>query len=162
MAIRATYLFESEINPICFYVHGNGYPAGTAYYFYLMQQCQNKCGGLAEQFIRSVDIAVFTKNHMSHWNTRYRYTVDKKGFLHAWKRNLKNKKADIWTLFFQGPWHHFVNQFSGSNIFLYDFKVDQNRIEILTFKQVEARIEELKNRATHMVYCPASDPLKKE
>jgi hypothetical protein len=76
MSTRATYLFKRQHSPdTCIYVHYDGYEAGAASYFAAMAAHPNHRGGLAERFIRAVDVAELTTGHNDHGDTEYRYTI---------------------------------------------------------------------------------------
>lgn len=122
MSTRATYKFEHEDQNIYFYVHHDNYPEGAAIYFLEMHKLLVKSldnfyefrGSYAEAFIKSNKMSEFTRDHMAHWDTEYRYSINKNGILtaeHIKKRNFDNPENDIWETFFTGHYAEFINKY---------------------------------------------------
>ena len=77
MATRATYeLHELDKEPVCLYLHWDGYPEGAAMYFrrWLEEEKHTVLG-----FLKANPKAEITDGHESHGDTEYRYTVHLKG-----------------------------------------------------------------------------------
>lgn len=118
MSTRATY----KIDGVTFYIHHDGYPEGAASYFDAMlkaslelEDCgyerSRYAGGYAEQFLRANDRAEFTHSHEMHGDTEYRYNLDGRGNLTAYKRTSGwGCDEPEFECFYVGPVHEFVNQ----------------------------------------------------
>jgi hypothetical protein len=77
MATRATYeLHELDKEPVCLYLHWDGYPEGAAMYFrrWLEEEKHTVLG-----FLKANPKAEITDGHEAHGDTEYRYTVHLKG-----------------------------------------------------------------------------------
>lgn len=121
MTTRATYLLPAEgVNqPICFYIHSDGYPEGAAYYFYKMHNCKNLRGGLACRFLRANATAEITGKHENHSDTEFQYTIYHHDILTVRQRGIFD---DNWHLIYEGLWHLFLNQHLEASQHLYVFK----------------------------------------
>jgi len=76
MSTRATYEFKDKKAPtFCVYIHHDGYPEGAAAYFVGTLLNPSK-GNFATQFIRCNEGAELTKNHATHGDTEYQYTIE--------------------------------------------------------------------------------------
>lgn len=107
MSTRATYLIDRA----CFYIRYDGYLEGAAEYFHAAIAHENKCGGLAERFLRANPEAEFTAGHHAHADTEYRYTVQGTT-LEASKRATGNG----WTKVYGGDLAAFVNQYKDETL----------------------------------------------
>lgn len=114
MSTRATYLFNNTAlagEPICVYIHHDGYPMGAAEYF--RKAMNEKMDGgkpLLEAFITANDGALITRNHEAHGDTEYRYTTDGKN-LQIEKREIvfnNNGYKELWFDIYNGDLHKFV------------------------------------------------------
>ena len=114
MSTRATYLFNNTSlagEPICVYIHHDGYPMGGAEYFRkAINEKMDSGKPLLEAFITANDGALITRNHEAHGDTDYRYTTDGKN-LHIEKRQISfsdNGYKELWFGVYDGDLQEFI------------------------------------------------------
>jgi hypothetical protein len=138
MTTRATYLLPAEgVNqPICFYIHSDGYPEGAAYYFYKMHNCKNLRGSLACRFLRANATAEITGKHENHSDTEFQYTINHHNILTVRQRGIFD---DNWHLIYQGLWYLFLNQHLEASQHLYAFKCCSfsKRLTLMTIAEAQ-------------------------
>lgn len=114
MSTRATYLFNNNslaAEPVCVYIHHDGYPMGAAEYFRrAMNEKMDSGKPLLEAFITANDGALITRDHQAHGDTEYRYTTDGNN-LHVEKREISfsdNGYQSLWFGIYDGDLHEFI------------------------------------------------------
>ena len=148
MATRATYQFNSK-NPevtTTVYIHYDGYPQGSAYYFY-QTLLDPSSGNLATQFIKANNQAEITKSHEAHGDTEWQYTIDGDN-LEATVSVFHVSEEERLPMFrFALPLYQFINNYISDKSVDKIVPVELNYRKILLNK--ELAIKELeKNRFT--------------
>jgi len=125
MATRATYeLHELDKEPVCLYLHWDGYPEGAAMYFRRWLAEKHTVLG----FLKANPKAEVIDGHESYGDTEYRYTVHLKGYIpEMWIKAEEKKYAraqweglpeapeDVvfykWEQLFNGKLQEFVDKY---------------------------------------------------
>ncbi|HEV2524170.1 MAG TPA: hypothetical protein VGU44_03460 [Gammaproteobacteria bacterium] len=154
MLSRATYFLPAENDSdqmVCFYIQHEGYPEGAADYFYKMHHCKNTKGGMAGRFFRANLNAEFSPYHGSHGDTEFRYTINIEGELRVFE---KGTIGNQWDVFYEGAWHHFVNQYLEESEHLHLFRLFKNlqHETIMTIQEAEKWVRAFKHRASKCDY----------
>ena len=153
MSTRATYLLPAgDISqPICFYIHYDGYLEGAAHYFYKMHQCKNKRSALAGRFFRANAYAEFTRSHETHGDTEYQYTINYQGILSVRQKESFNGE---WRSIYEGLWYEFVNQYLTGAEHLYAFKLSNysERATIMTIAEAKTYVRAFDKNSKQQYY----------
>jgi hypothetical protein len=154
MATRATYFLPAENysdQMVCFYIHSDGYPEGAANYFYKMHQRKNRSSGMAGRFFRANENAEFTPCHEAHGDTEFQYTINIENELRVLAKETINNR---WGVFYQGPWHHFVNKYLKESEHLHLFQLPEGleHENIMTIQEAEKSVNAFKNSASKCDY----------
>lgn len=113
--------------------------------FLLMHHYPFVAGGCAGRFLRASFGLEFVTNFAVE--AEFYYSLDHQGCLKAMRYEISK---NAWTLFFEGDWHAFVNQYSDAPEYLYvfpGFKAKNPRI--MTFREAKAKIDNLARLCHH-------------
>ncbi len=154
MSTRATYLLPAENysdQMVCFYIHSDGYPEGAADYFHKMHYCKNRSAGMAGRFFRANDKAEFTPCHEAHGDTEFQYTINIENELRILAKETINNR---WSVFYQGPWYHFLNKYLKESEHLHLFQLPEGleHENLMTIQEAESWVKGFKDSVSKSDY----------
>lgn len=147
MTTSAIYLLPTGCQTkqrVCFYIARDGYPEGSANYFYKMHHSDSIRRNYAECFLRANPDAEFAKDEEEHEDVEFRYAINQEDVLSVWKKAVLGKQ---WDLIYQGLWYQFVNKYWAASEHLHLFKLSKNLQDetLMTISQAKKWAKVFKN-----------------